>query len=120
MWQSFGPNHDHEASYAGRCVARFSLHVADARRNQARSFPRLYPTATLVETLDLRLDRLHCVDVSSILRRGNSHPIMSITVNRHMFLAEATTVASVLPCRRSFDPKLRPGYVLALSGRCAR
>jgi hypothetical protein len=45
---------------------------------------------------------------------------MQITDNTHMFLAEATTVASVLPCRQSFDPKLRPGYVLPLAGRCAR
>jgi hypothetical protein len=36
------------------------------------------------------------------------------------FSAEATSVASVLPCRQSFDPKRRPGYVLALAGGYAR
>jgi hypothetical protein len=45
---------------------------------------------------------------------------MSITFNTHMFRAEATLVVSTLPCRQSFDAKLRTGYVLALAGRCAR
>ena len=83
-------------------------------------FHILIRSATNSKSLDLRLDRLHYADVWFILRRGNNHLIMSITVNRHTFPAEATTVASVLPCRQSFDPKLRPGYVLALAGRCAR
>ena len=36
------------------------------------------------------------------------------------FLAEATSVASVLPCWHSFDEERQPGYVLALAGRYAR
>ena len=45
---------------------------------------------------------------------------MLTNLDIHMFLAEATSVATVSPCRQSFDPKRRPGYVLALAGRCAR
>jgi len=45
---------------------------------------------------------------------------MLITLNIPMFLTEATSVASALPCRHSFDQGRRPGYVLALAGRCAR
>jgi hypothetical protein len=42
--------------------------------------------------------------------------MMLITLNTQGFLTEATSVA----CRHSFDQKRRPGYVLALAGRCAR
>ena len=45
---------------------------------------------------------------------------MLITLNTPTFLAEATSVASVLTCRHSFDAKRRPGYVLALAATCAR
>jgi hypothetical protein len=45
---------------------------------------------------------------------------MLINVNTPMFLAEAAIVASVLPCRHSFDEKRPSGYALALAGRCAR
>jgi len=45
---------------------------------------------------------------------------MLITLNIPTFLAEATSVASVLPCWHSFDEKRQPGYVLALAGRYAR
>jgi hypothetical protein len=45
---------------------------------------------------------------------------MQITIDNTRFLAEATTVAPVSPRLRSFDAKPRPGYVLALAGRCAR
>jgi hypothetical protein len=45
---------------------------------------------------------------------------MLITVNIRAFHAEAAPVASVTPCRHSFDEKRRPDYVLALAGRCAR
>jgi len=45
---------------------------------------------------------------------------MLIKLNTPMFLAEATSVASVAPCRHSFDEKRRPGYVRALVGRRAR
>jgi hypothetical protein len=42
------------------------------------------------------------------------------TVNIKIFVAEAAAAASVSPCRHSVDETLRPGYVLALAGRCAR
>ena len=45
---------------------------------------------------------------------------MLITLNTPTFLAEAMSVASVLPCWHSFDKESRPGYVLALAGRYAR
>jgi hypothetical protein len=45
---------------------------------------------------------------------------MSMTINTHMFRAEATPIATTLPCRQSFDAKLLPGYVRALSGRRVR
>ena len=45
---------------------------------------------------------------------------MLITPNTPTFLAEAASVASVLPCWHSFDEKRQPGYVLALAGRHAR
>jgi hypothetical protein len=46
--------------------------------------------------------------------------IMQTNLHTPTFLAEATSVASVLPCRHGFDAKRRPGYVLALAGRYAR
>ena len=55
-----------------------------------------------------------------MLRRGNSHETMLITVHTRTSLAEAATAASVLPCWDSFDQKRQPGNVLALAGRCAR
>jgi hypothetical protein len=45
---------------------------------------------------------------------------MLTTLNTPTVLAEATSVASVLPCWQSFDEKRRPGDVLALAGRYAR
>ena len=45
---------------------------------------------------------------------------MLMTFNTSSFYAEATSVASVLPCRHSFDAKLQPGHVLALARRHAR
>jgi hypothetical protein len=45
---------------------------------------------------------------------------MLITLNTQTFLAEATAVASALPCWHSFDERRQPGYVLALAGRYAR
>ena len=45
---------------------------------------------------------------------------MLTKLNTPTLLAEATSVASVLPCWHSFDEKSRPGYVLALAGRYAR
>jgi hypothetical protein len=54
-----------------------------------------------------------------MLRRGNSHETMLITVNTRTFLAEAATAVSVLPCWHSSDTKRQPGNVLALAGRSA-
>jgi hypothetical protein len=45
---------------------------------------------------------------------------MLTTLNTPTVLAEATSVASVLPCWHSFDEERQPGYVLALAGRYAR
>ena len=45
---------------------------------------------------------------------------MLTTLNTPMAHAEATSVASAVPCWHCFDEKLRPGYVLALAGRYAR
>ena len=62
--------------------------------------------------------------VSSICRlcsdAATTIDTMLTNLNTPTFLAEATSVASDLPCWHSFDPKRRPGYVLALAGRCAR
>jgi hypothetical protein len=44
---------------------------------------------------------------------------MLTTLNTRIFLPEATPVASVWPCRHSFDAKRRAGYVRALAGRHA-
>jgi len=46
--------------------------------------------------------------------------MMLTNLDTPMFRAEATSVAQALPCWHSFDPKRRPGYLLALSGRHAR
>jgi hypothetical protein len=53
-----------------------------------------------------------------MLRSGNNHHTMLINPNIQMFLAEAASVATALPCWHSFDPKRRPGYVLAFAGSC--
>jgi hypothetical protein len=45
--------------------------------------------------------------------------MMLMTINIRMFLAEAATAVSGLPCWHSFDAKRQPGYVQALAGRCA-
>jgi hypothetical protein len=45
---------------------------------------------------------------------------MLITLHTPTFLAEATSIASVEPYWHSFDEERRPGYALALTGRCAR
>lgn len=42
---------------------------------------------------------------------------MLTNLDTKMFLAEAATVVSGLPCWHSFDSKRQPGYVLALAGR---
>jgi hypothetical protein len=45
---------------------------------------------------------------------------MLTTLNTSIIHAEATSVASALPCPGSFDLTRRPGYVLALTGSVAR
>jgi hypothetical protein len=65
------------------------------------------------------MELLRTHDVSSKVQRGNSHETMLMTVNTKTFLAEAANAASASPCRHSFDEKRRPGYALALAGRCA-
>jgi len=45
---------------------------------------------------------------------------MLTTLNTPMFHAEATSVASVEPCRHNFDWKRQLGDVRALAGRYAR
>ena len=55
----------------------------------------------------------------------SSDPALTINTmltnpNTPTFLAEATSVASLVPCWHSFDAKRQPGYVLALAGRYAR
>lgn len=51
---------------------------------------------------------------------ATTNETMLTRLNTPTFLAEATSVASVLPCWHSFDAKRQPGYVLALAGRYAR
>ncbi len=45
---------------------------------------------------------------------------MLTKLNNPTFHTEATSVALVEPCRRSFDEKRQSGCVLALAGRYAR
>jgi hypothetical protein len=45
---------------------------------------------------------------------------MMITPNTSMFLTEATSVAPVLSCWKSFDEKRQAGFARALAGRYAR
>jgi hypothetical protein len=42
------------------------------------------------------------------------------TIDTSTLLPEATTIASALPCARSFAAKRQPGNALALAARCAR
>jgi hypothetical protein len=50
---------------------------------------------------------------------GKTTRTMMITVDIQQFPAEAANTVSGLPCRPSFDSKLRHGYVQALAGRDA-
>jgi hypothetical protein len=74
-----------------------------------------------VKILRQTLDEHPRFDLSS-----NAAKVMTTMLITHTnqgfqgFLAEAASVASVLPCWQSFDEKRRPGYVLALAGSCAR
>ena len=55
-----------------------------------------------------------------MLRPATTINMMLTNLYTPMFIAEARSLASNLPCWHSFDPKRRPGYVLALAGRYAR
>ncbi len=55
-------------------------------------------------------------EISVILRPGNRHETMLMTINTQTFHAEAALVASV----RSCWPKRRLDATRALAGRCAR
>jgi hypothetical protein len=55
-----------------------------------------------------------------MLRQATTIETMLTNLHTPTFIAEATSVASVLPCWHSFNPKRQPGYVLALAGRYAR
>jgi hypothetical protein len=44
---------------------------------------------------------------------------MLMTLNTKVFLAEAASAASALPCRHQVDEARWPGYVFALAGRYA-
>jgi hypothetical protein len=55
-------------------------------------------------------------DVSAILRPGNRHDAMLMTINTKAFHVEAAPVASTLSCR----PKRWLDDTPALAGRCAR
>ena len=59
-------------------------------------------------------------DVSAILRRGNRHETMLITVDIKAFHVEAAPAASSLSCWYGFDVPRRLDNVNALAGRCAR
>ena len=61
-------------------------------------------------------------DTGELVSDDVSQQCDTMLTNLHTptFTAEATSVASVLPCRRGFDTKLRPGYVLVLAGSHAR
>jgi hypothetical protein len=54
--------------------------------------------------------------VSVILRPGNRHDTMLMTIKTRAFHVEAAFVASTTPCR----PKRLLDDVRALAGRCAR
>jgi hypothetical protein len=49
-----------------------------------------------------------------------SYATMLTTGNTRTFHTDAATAASVRSCRHSVDQYRRPGYVMALAGRCAR
>jgi hypothetical protein len=70
-------------------------------------------------TLDLCSELLRNAEVSSILRRGNSHQTMLITVNIQKFHPRAAVAAALGPCRRSVEVTRRQDNALALAGRCA-
>jgi hypothetical protein len=71
-----------------------------------------------VKILRQTLDEHPRFDLSS--NAAKAMTTMLITHTNQGFLAEAASVASVLPRWQSFDEKRRPGYVLALAGSCAR
>jgi len=87
---------------------------------EARHLSARYSVATRRVSLELRVEHLREFDLSSMLRPATTIDMMLTNLHTPTFIAEATSVASDLPCWHSFDPKRRPGYVLALAGRYAR
>src|SRR5688572_28110988 len=87
--------------------------------NSPKHISKPIPIAVHGSSLDLRLET--CVRPMLGLSSDAATTIdtMLVTLNTRTCLAEATPVASALPCRQSFDPKRRSGDVLALSGRHA-
>lgn len=79
-----------------------------------------YSGATCRVSLELRVEHLRELDLSSMLRPATTIETMLTNLRTPTFIAEATSVALDLPFWHSFDPKRQPGYVLALAGRCAR
>jgi hypothetical protein len=80
----------------------------------------LYSLIADRSSLELRVEHLRNVDVSSILRPATTIDTMLINLQPPRFPVEATSAASILPCWHSFDPNRRPGYALALAGSYAR
>jgi hypothetical protein len=79
-----------------------------------------YSVATSRVSLELRVEHLREFDLSSMLRPATTIDTMLTNLHTPTFIAEATSVASDMPCWQSFDPKRQSGYVLALAGRYAR
>jgi hypothetical protein len=79
-----------------------------------------YSAAVSRLSLELRVEHLRELDLSSMLRPATTIETMLTNLHTPTFIAEATSVASALPCWHSFDSKRQPGYVLALAGRYAR
>jgi hypothetical protein len=93
----------------GYCATKAAMHS-----------PPSYSVTTCRVSLELRVERLREFDLSSMLRPATTIDMMLTNLRTPTFIAEATSVASDMPCRHSFDPKRRPGYVLALAGSYAR
>ena len=93
--------------------------MAIAGQSPYRLFVRLFDSLC-THSLELRVEHLREFDLSSMLRPATTIDTMLTNLHTPTFIAEATPVASDLPCWHSFDPKRRPGYVLALAGRYAR
>ena len=93
----------------GYCTTKAATHLSAG-----------YSVTTCRTSLELRVEHLREFDLSSMLRPATTIDTMLTNLHTPTFIAEATSVASELPCWHSFDPKRRLGYVLALAGRYAR